>query len=80
MFIQQDGWRKGKVGRDKEICITDEEQGKVRHDKGIGITCHDIEIGVTGGREKVRDTRKGITGEQGKVCHDKGNNITGIDR
>jgi hypothetical protein len=41
----------GEVGRDMEIGITDDGQAKVSHDKGIGITCHDIEIGVTGGRE-----------------------------
>ncbi len=37
---------------------------------------HDIEIGVTGGQEKVCDTRKGITDGQGKVCHDKVIDIT----
>jgi hypothetical protein len=37
---------------------------------------HDIEIGVTGGQEKIRDTRKGITDGQAKVCHDKGDSIT----
>ncbi len=37
---------------------------------------HDIEIGVTGGQEKIRDTRKGITDGQGKACHDIGIGIT----
>ncbi len=46
-----------KVGLCMEIGVTDDEQAKVCHDKGIGINCHDIEIGVTGGQEKVRDMR-----------------------
>ncbi len=37
---------------------------------------HDIEIGVTGGQEKVRDTTICITDGQGKVCHYKGIDIT----
>jgi hypothetical protein len=36
----------------------------------------DIEIGVTGGQEKIRDTSICITDGQAKVCHDKGIGIT----
>jgi hypothetical protein len=32
----------GKVDRDMEIGNTDDEQAKICHDKGIGITCRKI--------------------------------------
>jgi hypothetical protein len=38
----------------------------------IDKNSHDIQKGITGGQEKVRDTRICITDEQAKVCHDKG--------
>ncbi len=42
----------------------------------IDRNSHDIEIGVTGGQEKVSDIGTDFTDGQRKVCHDKGIGIT----
>jgi hypothetical protein len=78
VYIQQEGGGQGKVGRDMEIGITDDEGLSWQRDwyyMQIDKNSHDIQIGVTGWQEKIRDTSTGITDGQGKVCHDKGIDI-----